>query len=70
MPTTSGSIDPTTSVNDVLRLYPAAVSVLNHCGIDTCCGGAAPLSTAASEARTDLDSLIQAIVATSTEVSR
>lgn len=44
------SIDPTLSVNEIIRQWPAAIRVLNACGVDTCCGGAAPLSEAADEA--------------------
>jgi hypothetical protein len=43
-------IDTALSVNEILRRYPAAARVLNAFGIDSCCGGAAPLEDAAREA--------------------
>jgi iron-sulfur cluster repair protein YtfE (RIC family) len=64
------SIDPATSVNEILRRYPMAIAILNDHGIDTCCGGAAPLSAAAMEARTDPDAVIREIAAASVDASR
>ena len=42
-------LDPTISVNDALRLYPATAAVFNAFGIDACCGGARTLREAATE---------------------
>ena len=56
-------IDAGMSVNEMLRLYPATVSVLNAFGIDACCGGAASLDEAASRDGVDLDALLSALVA-------
>jgi regulator of cell morphogenesis and NO signaling len=53
--------EPTMSVNDTLRLFPAALPALNAAGIDTCCGGAEPLATAARHAGADLDTLLAEI---------
>ena len=32
-------IDPSLTVNEILLRYPAAVTVINAYGIDSCCGG-------------------------------
>lgn len=56
-------IDAGMTVNDMLRLYPATVSVLNAFGIDACCGGAASLDEAARRDGVDLDALLNALVA-------
>jgi iron-sulfur cluster repair protein YtfE (RIC family) len=56
-------LDPAISVNEILRLFPAALPALNAAGIDTCCGGAEPLATAAHDAGANLDALIERISA-------
>lgn len=56
-------IDARLSVNDLIRLYPATVSVLNAFGIDACCGGAASLGEAARRDGVDLDELLRALAA-------
>jgi iron-sulfur cluster repair protein YtfE (RIC family) len=64
------SIDPSISVNEILQRHPAAVSVLNAHGIDTCCGGASALRDAAIEANADLDALLREIARASKEAGR
>ncbi len=54
-------IDPTLSVNEILKRCPASVRVLNAFGIDTCCGGAASLAEAAAEANIPVTDLLDAI---------
>ena len=54
-------LDPSLTVNEVLRRWPAAVTALNAFGIDTCCGGAAPLEAAAGEAGVALGEIVAAI---------
>lgn len=54
-------IDPAWSVNDVLRRYPAAASVFNDFGLDTCCGGALSLAEAARHKRIDPERLYAAL---------
>jgi len=56
-------IDAGITVNEMLRLHPATVSVLNAFGIDACCGGAASLDEAARRDGVDLDALLNALVA-------
>ena len=55
-------IDAGITVNEMLRLYPATVSVLNVFGIDACCGGAASLAEAARRDGVDLTALLSALV--------
>jgi iron-sulfur cluster repair protein YtfE (RIC family) len=61
MPATHVPVDPSLSVNEILRRYPAAISALNAHGIDSCCGGATSLRAAALEARADLKALTREI---------
>ena len=58
---TNAPLDPTLSVNEVLRRWPAAVASLNALGIDSCCGGASSLREAADEAGIPLAELLGAI---------
>lgn len=46
------------SVNDLLRAAPAAGAIFSRFGVDTCCGGALPLSEAARQAGAPLDKLV------------
>ena len=50
-------IDPSLTVNEILRRHPAAVAVINAYGIDSCCGGGIPLETAAREQQLDLEAI-------------
>jgi len=52
------TIDPTASVNDVISRYPATISVFNKFGLDTCCGGGAPIVDAARRDGADLGALL------------
>lgn len=58
MPTTTKPIDSTTSVNELLGRYPAALPVLHALGVDSCCGGATSLTTAAEGAGITVDTLL------------
>ena len=53
------TIDPAASVNDVISRYPATIPVFNKFGLDTCCGGAAPIVDAARRDGADLDALLE-----------
>lgn len=55
------SITPDMTVNDVVRLVPAAVRVLGEAGIDTCCGGALPLGEAARRHGLDVEALLETL---------
>lgn len=54
-------VDPTLSVNETLRRWPAAVGPLNAFGVDTCCGGAASLEMAAADAGVPVATLLDAV---------
>jgi regulator of cell morphogenesis and NO signaling len=54
---TTPRIDPSLTVNEILLRYPAAVTVINAYGIDSCCGGGIPLEAVAREQQLDLDAI-------------
>jgi regulator of cell morphogenesis and NO signaling len=54
MSTTTKRIEPTMTVNEVVRLYPASIAVFNEYGIDTCCGGGVALAVAVQRDNVDL----------------
>ena len=56
------TIDPQSTVNDVMRMHPVAVRVFNAFGVDACCGGANSLAEAALDASIPLDALLDALV--------
>ncbi len=49
------------TLNTLVVLYPAALPVLERFGLDTCCGGALPLRTAAEHHQLDLAELVRAL---------
>lgn len=51
------------TVNEAIRRYPPTVAVFHRYGIDSCCGGALPVRTAAARHGADA-------AAISTELSR
>lgn len=53
------TIDPAASVNDVISRYPATIPVFNKFGLDTCCGGGAPIVDAARRDGADLGALLE-----------
>ena len=61
MPSGSEVVQPSSIVNETLRLYPATTAVFNEFGIDACCGGAASISEAASRDGTDPTKLLRAL---------
>ena len=69
MPTATSQIDPTLSVNEFVRRYPAALPVLSTLGIDSCCGGAKTLSDAAATAGITVDALLASVTASTTAAS-
>ena len=46
------------TVNEILRAYPATISVFNAFGIDSCCGGDLSLRIAAERDGADLKELL------------
>ena len=55
------SIDLTSTVNEVVQRYPATLGIFNALGIDSCCGGALPLTTVAQRHNIPLDVLRTAL---------
>ena len=55
------TIDPTVSVNEMVARHPETVPVFNRFGLDTCCGGGAPIAEAARRDGADLDELVKAL---------
>jgi iron-sulfur cluster repair protein YtfE (RIC family) len=58
---TSQPIDPTMSVNELLREHPDAIVALDNHAIDTCCGGDLPLDEAARRANVPLAVLLDEV---------
>ena len=61
---TQSTIDETRTVNEVMASYPQTIAVFNRFGIDTCCGGGAPLRDAAHRDGADADALLAALRST------
>ena len=57
----SPSIDPSWTINELLRREPLSAPVLNAFGIDTCCGGGDRITDAAMSAGLDAAELIGAL---------
>lgn len=55
------SIDLQSTVNEVIQRYPATLAIFNSLGIDSCCGGALPLTTVAERHNIPLDVLRSAL---------
>jgi regulator of cell morphogenesis and NO signaling len=68
--TTYGIIDATDSLNTIVARYPRALPVLQRFGLDTCCGGALPLRTAAEHHNLNLDELLAMLRAAVEEKAR
>jgi hypothetical protein len=49
------------TLNLIVARYPQALPVLQHFGLDSCCGGALPLHTAAQHHRLDLSEVVAAL---------
>lgn len=48
-------------VNDVIREVPKTIGVFTRFNIDSCCGGAVSIETAAKRDTVDLKALLQAL---------
>jgi iron-sulfur cluster repair protein YtfE (RIC family) len=59
--TTNATIDTTDPLNAIIARYPQALPVMKRFGLDTCCGGALPLRTAAQHHDLDLAELLAAL---------
>lgn len=58
---TTPRVDPSLSVNEVMASHPETVAVFNRFGVDTCCGGGAPIRDAAHRDGVDADALLDAL---------
>jgi iron-sulfur cluster repair protein YtfE (RIC family) len=68
--TTHRIIDAAESLNAIVAHYPRALAVLQRFGLDTCCGGALPLRTAAEHHNLNLDELLAMLRAAVGEEAR
>jgi regulator of cell morphogenesis and NO signaling len=55
------TIDTRVSVNEMVAQHPETMPVFNRFGLDTCCGGGAPIAEAARRDGADLDQLVKAL---------
>ena len=55
------SLDRTLSVNAIVARWPQTIPVFNQFGIDSCCGGGAPLDEAARRDGADAEALSAAL---------
>lgn len=55
-------IDPGVAVREILRLYPATLSVFGRFKVDLCCEAGLPLSVAASQHKLDLNQLLKELI--------
>ncbi|MGE5926529.1 MAG: DUF542 domain-containing protein [Gemmatimonadota bacterium] len=51
-------INPSWTINDLLRLIPESAATLNRMGIDTCCGGSLLVAEAAAAAGTTVEAIM------------
>jgi regulator of cell morphogenesis and NO signaling len=58
---TAIAIDAEDTLNMIVACYPQTLPVLQGFGLDTCCGGALPLHTAAEHHDLDLEALLAAL---------
>ncbi len=54
-------VDPRLTLNELVAQAPVVLPVLVRFGLDTCCGGALPLLTAAEHHKLDLPTLLTAL---------
>ncbi len=64
------SIDPNSTLSEIVRRYPAARGVFNAHGLDTCCGGGLPVAEAARRHGLDLAALVAALEQVAAETER
>lgn len=49
------------TINQVLKLYPSSIAVLNKFNLDSCCGGNRTLEQASKEDRAVLEELLSSL---------
>ena len=55
------SLDPASTINDLVARYPATISVFNQFGMDTCCGGGVAVRDAVARHGLDLNEVLTAL---------
>ena len=55
------TIDTSVSVTEMVASHPETMPVFNRFGLDTCCGGGAPIAEAARRDGAKLGDLVQAL---------
>lgn len=58
---TGNLIDTSVSVNEMVARHPETMPVFNRFGLDTCCGGGAPIAEAARRDGAKLGDLVEAL---------
>jgi regulator of cell morphogenesis and NO signaling len=58
---TGNVIDTTVSVDQMVARHPETMPVFNRFGLDTCCGGGAPIAEAARRDGAKLGDLVEAL---------
>jgi regulator of cell morphogenesis and NO signaling len=59
--TDTTTIDVNETLNEIVAREPRTLEVLQRFGLDTCCGGALPLATAAQHHGLDVNELLAAL---------
>ena len=57
------TLDPSLSINEIIRRAPVSIMVLNTYGIDTCCGGEISLTESAKEIGVSPEDILRAVTA-------
>jgi iron-sulfur cluster repair protein YtfE (RIC family) len=63
---TAAPLDPTLTVNEMMTRHPETVEVFNRFGLDTCCGGGAPIIEAARRDGADPAAVLEALLKATT----
>lgn len=61
MTPTTTVLSPSATLNEIVAEYPSSLPVLQRFGLDTCCGGAIPLATAAAHHNIEVGAVLAAL---------
>lgn len=53
--------DTSVTVNEMVARHPETMTIFNRFGVDTCCGGGAPIIEAAQRDGAEVDELLAAL---------
>jgi iron-sulfur cluster repair protein YtfE (RIC family) len=70
MDTVSTTFTGGDKLNEIVARYPETLEIFGQFGLDTCCGGALPLATAAEHHGLPLKTLIEALQARVDQTAR